>query len=107
MEGSDITKSLRSLHIAQESVLCHPPASLLPDVHDIETATTSLLDHLLDVGYGLEKTTDHLVHDITKALNASSLSPNYYGLVTGGVTPARPGHYTITHKPWNRKFQAV
>ena len=88
MERSDIIQSLRSLHLEQESVLSRPSASVLPDVDDIERATTSLLDHLPSAGYGLEKTTDHLVQDIAKALNASSLSPNYYGFVTGGVTPA-------------------
>jgi glutamate/tyrosine decarboxylase-like PLP-dependent enzyme len=31
---------------------------------------------------------EHLVRDIVPALNASSLSPNYYGFITGGCTPA-------------------
>ena len=88
IERADIIQSLQSLHLEQESVLSRTPASVLPDTQDIGRATRSLLDHLPTVGYGLEKTTDHLLRDIAKALNASSLSPNYYGFVTGGVTPA-------------------
>ena len=39
-------------------------------------------------GMGIEHTTFHLLRDIAPALSSCSLSPNYYGFVTGGVTPA-------------------
>lgn len=53
-----------------------------------QKAIETLLDHLPEHGRGLEATTDHILQDLTLAFNGSSLSPTYYGFVTGGVTPA-------------------
>ncbi|EXJ89367.1 hypothetical protein A1O3_02434 [Capronia epimyces CBS 606.96] len=36
----------------------------------------------------LSRLATHLAHDILPYLNLASLSPNYYGFVTGGATPA-------------------
>jgi glutamate/tyrosine decarboxylase-like PLP-dependent enzyme len=57
-------------------------------VDNIERAVSSLTPHLENDGVGTRKAIEHLMEDIVPALNASSLSPNYYGFVTGGSTPA-------------------
>lgn len=60
----------------------------LPNEKTIENARNSMLEDLPHVGAGIEQMTEHLLSDIAPALNGSSLSPNYYGFVTGGTTPA-------------------
>ncbi|KAJ5190134.1 tyrosine decarboxylase [Penicillium cinerascens] len=37
-------------------------------------------------GYGLNATASHLINDISPGLSCSSLSPRYYGFITGGCT---------------------
>lgn len=63
-------------------------SDVLPTKEDLQRANTSLSQHLPDQGLGLENTTKHLLDDVAPGLNAASLSANYYGFVTGGVTPA-------------------
>ena len=70
------------------SALQHQPKPILPSSSDLAKARSSLASELPDQGLGIEKTTTHLLENITPALNQSSLSPNFYGFVTGGVTPA-------------------
>ena len=60
----------------------------LPNEKTIDDARNSMLEDLPHVGAGIEQMTEHLLNDIAPALNGSSLSPNYYGFVTGGTTPA-------------------
>lgn len=60
----------------------HPPTSHL------RKAASDLRYRIPDQGLGIQRTTDHVLGTIAHALNRSSLSPNYYGFVTGGVTPA-------------------
>lgn len=43
---------------------------------------------LLDRPLGLDQALDRLKSDVLPYLNKASLSPHYYGFVTGGVTPA-------------------
>ncbi|KAL8742939.1 MAG: hypothetical protein Q9190_004656 [Brigantiaea leucoxantha] len=62
--------------------------SILPNTANLERAHSSLVGSLPDKGLGIEWTTNHLWQDIVPALNGQSLSSNYYGFVTGGVTPA-------------------
>ncbi|MCJ1397420.1 hypothetical protein MMC11_000613 [Xylographa trunciseda] len=64
------------------------PYQTLPLYESIVNASRSLLSRLPSTGRGLERTISHLIEDIVPGLNGSSLSPNYYGFVTGGVTPA-------------------
>ena len=70
------------------NTLSRPPSKLLPDQAILNRSHLSLLTDLPETGLEIEKTLDHLLQDIAPGLNASSLSPNYYGFVTGGVTPA-------------------
>lgn len=37
-------------------------------------------------GFGFNRTEEHILREITPALNGSSLNPRYYGFVTGGIT---------------------
>ena len=61
---------------------------LLPKQDVLRISESKLLDRLPEKGHGLYKTIDHLLGDIAPGLNGSSLHRNYYGFVTGGVTPA-------------------
>ncbi len=62
--------------------------SLLPEQATLRRSESTLLDKLPAEGYGIKKTTEHLLKDIVPGLNGNSLQYNYYGFVTGGVTPA-------------------
>ena len=61
---------------------------VLPEFSTIKESRSCLLQQLPKHGIGIEKSTNHLLQDIAPALNGSSLSPNYYGFVVGGITPA-------------------
>ncbi|KAI5818400.1 pyridoxal phosphate-dependent transferase [Pyronema omphalodes] len=65
---------------------CRQP--LLPGPKEIEIAESRLLTSLPQDGVGLTAVTHHLIKHIVPAFNDCSLSPHYYGFVTGGVTPA-------------------
>ncbi|KAF8475546.1 pyridoxal phosphate-dependent transferase [Kalaharituber pfeilii] len=60
----------------------------LPTTSALSTALTNIAHSISRAGLGLEKTYEHLVHDVVPALGRSSLSSRYYGFVTGGTTPA-------------------
>lgn len=60
----------------------NPPISL------IRKTESDLLYEIPDQGWGIKVATDHVLGPIASVLNRASLSPNYYGFVTGGVTPA-------------------
>ena len=72
-----------SLQIVQQQSI-----PVLPQSSRLENARSALLGNIPEHGLGIEQTTNHLLQDIAPALNASSLSANYYGFVTGGITPA-------------------
>ena len=59
-----------------------------PPISQLRKAALDLHYDLPDQGIGIQATTDHILGTIASALNRSSLSPNYYGFVTGGTTPA-------------------
>lgn len=61
---------------------------ILPTAAALSLARCSLPSSLPSRGQGYTQTKSHIVTDIIPGLNASSISPNYYGFVTGGVTPA-------------------
>ncbi|KAI9788549.1 MAG: hypothetical protein M1816_006798 [Peltula sp. TS41687] len=62
--------------------------SILPNPKQLEQARKALYYTLPKAGVGLEAIQEHLTNDIAPGLNRASQSPNYYGFVTGGVTPA-------------------
>ncbi|KUL88826.1 hypothetical protein ZTR_03475 [Talaromyces verruculosus] len=92
VNGKDNEMPFKELYGFSQSlwdlVLQTPNLAVLPTSDALSKARMTLLDDLPDRGHGLERTKDHLLHDIVPAFNASSLSPNYYGFVVGGVTPA-------------------
>ncbi|KAF1950320.1 PLP-dependent transferase [Byssothecium circinans] len=65
-----------------------PPFQVLPPSSALTHARASLRRTLPTTGLGLQETIRHLREDIGPGLPASSQSPNYYGFVTGGSTPA-------------------
>ena len=87
----DPVKDAVSLRKAQQHSLellsrrIHPTR---PDTSTLDEVNANLLEKLPDQGLGVETTTDHLLRKIASGLSGCSLSPNYYGFVTGGVSPA-------------------
>jgi len=67
-----------------------PPLSnpILPDASLLRSLTQSLPQSLPPAPLGTEATTSHLLTTILPSLNHQSLSPHYYGFVTGSVHPA-------------------
>ena len=65
-----------------------PPTTALPAPSSLSHARESLAAHLPDTGLGLCAAVKHLTDDIAPALGRSGRSPNYYGFVIGGSTPA-------------------
>ncbi|PWY82456.1 tyrosine decarboxylase [Aspergillus eucalypticola CBS 122712] len=66
----------------------YTPGNVLPSASDLSRARASLPESLPVEGTGFENATQHILNDLVPAFNRSSISPNYYGFVTGGVTPA-------------------
>jgi glutamate/tyrosine decarboxylase-like PLP-dependent enzyme len=65
-----------------------PPINVLPTTETLEQARNKLASSLPADGVGLSEIIRHLQEDLGPALNGSSRSPNYYGFVMGGITPA-------------------
>ena len=87
MDSEDI-KTLQTVQARSSEVLQQSEFSALPKPESIAAATAAILQALPATSYGLSRTTSHILNDLSPGLNNSSLSPNYYGFVTGGVTPA-------------------
>lgn len=79
---------LERVHSYATQVLSTLPETTLPDPATIRHSESTLHQILPEVGLGIEHTTQHILRDLVPSLNNSSLSPSYYGFVTGGVTPA-------------------
>ncbi|KAJ5467350.1 hypothetical protein N7475_005102 [Penicillium sp. IBT 31633x] len=63
-------------------------SGVLPSAENLGRARASLPTTLPDTGSSLETVQRHIIEDIIPAFNGGSISPNYYGFVTGGTTPA-------------------
>lgn len=61
---------------------------VLPTVDQLNRARASLYNSLPEEGVGFHSVQRHILDDIVPAFNGASINPNYYGFVTGGVTPA-------------------
>lgn len=85
-------QDVKCLISSYQSLVKSLPASLgapiSPSVSVINIAESSLYPRLPQPALGIKKTTNHLLENIAPALNRASLSANYYGFVTGGVSPA-------------------
>lgn len=71
-----------------EAAVTRWDSGILPDTKDLHRAKSSLPHTLPNDGIGLTSTQRHILDDIVPGFNGASISPNYYGFVTGGVTPA-------------------
>jgi glutamate/tyrosine decarboxylase-like PLP-dependent enzyme len=63
-------------------------SGVLPSADSLARARASLPTTLLAAGASLEAVQRHILDDLVPAFNGGSISANYYGFVTGGVTPA-------------------
>ena len=88
MEHDNDRACYERVHRHSVDILQKKDISILPELSTIEDSTARLHQTIPQHGLGIEATTDHLLQDIAPALNASSLTANYYGFVTGGITPA-------------------
>ena len=61
---------------------------VLPSKQELEKARSHLVESLPSKGIGAEAVEKHLQENIVPGLTRPSKSPNYYGFVTGSVTPA-------------------
>lgn len=78
---SKLTTELVARHILSRA------ECVLPSRDALTRARGDLTQKMPTAGLGLDRTIKHL-EDIILGFNASSRSPNYYGFVIGGVTPA-------------------
>jgi len=76
------------VNLIRNAALSRQKSGVLPNEHDLENARSSLPRTLSSDGVGYDKTVEHIIQDLVPAFNNSSLSSNYYGFVTGGVTSA-------------------
>lgn len=89
MEDPQDLHCLISAHQSLVNSLSGPPgAPINPSLSVLDIAKTSLFPRVPQPALGIQKTTAHLLEKIAPALNRASLSANYYGFVTGGVSPA-------------------
>ncbi|KAJ5380720.1 uncharacterized protein N7496_003148 [Penicillium cataractarum] len=63
-------------------------SGVLPSAESLARARASLPTTLPATGTSLEAVQRHILDDIVPAFNGGSISPNYYGFITGGTTPA-------------------
>ncbi|KAL4803760.1 pyridoxal phosphate-dependent transferase [Aspergillus unguis] len=63
-------------------------STVLPTSSSLARARESLPKSLDSNGIGYDAARRHILEDLVPAFNNSSISPLYYGFVTGGVTPA-------------------
>jgi glutamate/tyrosine decarboxylase-like PLP-dependent enzyme len=87
MDSTD-SETQKILSTAIANLRLEPPTNVLPTSDVIQHARNQLATKLPADGVGLSETVRHLQEDLAPAFNASSRSPNYYGFVMGGITPA-------------------
>lgn len=88
MEHPDDHACLQRAQAHSIDVLQQSFTPILPSLSTLSESRSTLLQKLPDRGLGVVSTTSHLLNKIAPALNASSISPNYYGFIIGGITPA-------------------
>lgn len=88
MQGDKDIACLENAQAHSLEILQKQSSTVLPESSILEKARSTILQNIPEHGRGIEQVTNHLLRDVAPALNASSLSPNYYGFITGGNTPA-------------------
>jgi hypothetical protein len=76
-----------SAHIAHRFTTLND-SEPIPSRQEIDTALRALPTVLPNSGIGIDATVKHLLEEITPGLLRGHAGSRFYGLVTGGVTPA-------------------
>ncbi|OIW29043.1 PLP-dependent transferase [Coniochaeta ligniaria NRRL 30616] len=76
-----------SYHLLRRAVSARDTSTPLPPTSALHAGRSSLPSALPEIGRGQEDTIHHILTDIVPALNNASLSPRFFGFVTGGVLP--------------------
>ncbi|EEQ31941.1 pyridoxal-dependent decarboxylase [Microsporum canis CBS 113480] len=71
-----------------DTALNPPSRNVLPTAASLAHSRSSIITELPRTGQGYNQAKHHLFNDIIPGLNDSAINANYYGFVTGGVTPA-------------------
>jgi glutamate/tyrosine decarboxylase-like PLP-dependent enzyme len=79
--------SVSSSYTKLRSIIDATPNNALPAPASIRKATEALAASLPSTGLGEEATETHLLRDLPGGFNGPKTSSNYYGFVTGGVSP--------------------
>lgn len=79
--------SISSSYTKLRSIIDSRPNDALPSLDSLKKAEESLPASLPAAGLGEAATQAHLFSDLTPAFSGSKTSSNYYGFVTGGVSP--------------------
>ncbi|KAL1847921.1 hypothetical protein Plec18167_004885 [Paecilomyces lecythidis] len=92
MDAEHTAKALQGQEAIQQQLwktaLSPWESGVLPSADSLDRARKSLKTFLGEDGIGLGETQSHILEDIVPGFNGGSISPNYYGFVTGGATPA-------------------
>ncbi|OJJ50165.1 hypothetical protein ASPZODRAFT_1120025 [Penicilliopsis zonata CBS 506.65] len=92
MELTERQTTAHEIHRLQESLwttaFSEWQSGVLPTPECLAKARQSLPASLPEEGTGFQSIQKHILNDIVPAFNGGSISPNYYGFVTGGATPA-------------------
>ena len=96
MDYPGTTRLLTETIAGLASVYRPTDQSVLPDAGTAKACRGNIVEYLTPKGIGTENVIRHLLNDLAPGFNRSSLSPNYYGFVTGGITPAARVGDTLT-----------
>ncbi|KAI2013914.1 hypothetical protein LOY97_001988 [Ophidiomyces ophidiicola] len=88
MDMCEVSTVEDQVALSKVALTFQPTDRVLPEEQDLESCRQSLRASLPLKGLGFADTKEHILKDIVPGLNLGSVSPNYYGFVTGGVTPA-------------------
>lgn len=100
LDGPPLLSLLTTIQHAVDTA----PTTALPDPATARSASSLLHTQVPRHGLGTEPTLQHILTDITPNLSGQSLSPHYYGFVTGSVLPVAEAADRIV-TAWDQNVQ--